>query len=456
LSAPAFSERRIRPRWRTAAGVALLAALLLGAPPGARASAPPGARASAPPGARASAPPGAPTGVDASAPASAPAGAPPRFTASGSCLAEESTGQALYTFAAERELAIASTTKLMTTLVVLQHVRDLNAIYAQNDYRPAPDDSQIGLVPGERMSVRDLLIAMMLPSADDAAEDLAYHVGHGSIPRFIAMMNADARALGLRHTHYATPIGLDTAGNYSTPCDLVKLARFDLQHEPFLRRVVAIKTVTLTSSAGPIHVTNLNTLLFEYPWVNGVKTGYTSEAGYVLVASGTRDGMTLIDAVLGTPSMAARARDALALLDYGFADFRRLEPVRRGELIARVPVSERPGARAAVIAAASLVRVLPRRERLTWRPELPRQLSGPLPRHARVGTLVVLAGGRRLASVPLLLARRLPAVSPLTLAARFLSRPSTLTLLGLALAVLVVLAWWRVTARRRKEEQQTA
>jgi D-alanyl-D-alanine carboxypeptidase (penicillin-binding protein 5/6) len=392
----------------------------------------------------------------ARAPAHRAASAPPRFAASGSCLIEESTGRALYTYAAERRLAIASTTKLMTALVVLEHVRHLSSVYAQNDYYPAPDDSQVGLRPGERMTVADLIVAMMLPSADDAAEDLAYHVGRGSIARFIAMMNAQARALHLTHTHYATPIGLDTPGNYSTPCDLVKLARYDLQHEPFLRRVVAMKRATLRSSDGPIGVTNLNTLLFRYPWVNGVKTGYTADAGYVLVASGTRDGMTLIASVLGTPSMAAREDDALALLDYGFAAFHRLKPVRRGQVIARLPVADRPGARAAVIAASTLVRVLPRGERVTRRLSLPRQLSGPLPRHARVGSLLLLAGGRPLATVPLLLARRLPAVSPLTVAARFLARPSSLSVLGLALGALLAAGWWRARGGRRKEVQHSA
>ena len=109
------------------------------------------------------------------------------------------------------------------------------AMFTQNHYYAAPVDSQIGLVPGERMSVHDLLLALMLPSADDAAEDLAFNVGHGSIARFIGMMNARARELGLTHTHYSTPIGLDTPGNYSSASDLVKLASYALHAQPLLR-----------------------------------------------------------------------------------------------------------------------------------------------------------------------------------------------------------------------------
>src|SRR6202012_4638944 len=103
--------------------------------------------------------------------------------------------QLLYGVNANRRVAIASTTKLMTALIVLQHVHKLSTIFTQNDYESASVDSQIGLEPGERMSVHDLLLALMLPSADDAAEDLAYNVGHGSVARFVGMMNAEARAL---------------------------------------------------------------------------------------------------------------------------------------------------------------------------------------------------------------------------------------------------------------------
>jgi D-alanyl-D-alanine carboxypeptidase (penicillin-binding protein 5/6) len=119
------------------------------------------------------------------------------LNARAAALIEARTGQLLYGSRANDELPIASTTKLMTALITLEHVGRLDTIFAQNDYYPAPEDSQIGLVPGERMSVHDLLLAMLLPSADDAAEDLAYNVGAGSVGRFLAMMNTRARQLGL-------------------------------------------------------------------------------------------------------------------------------------------------------------------------------------------------------------------------------------------------------------------
>jgi D-alanyl-D-alanine carboxypeptidase (penicillin-binding protein 5/6) len=387
------------------------------------------------------------------APASSRLPPMPPMNVRGFCLIAAATGQRLAAEHPRSELPIASTTKLMTALVVLQHVRNLSTVYAQNDWLPAPDDSQLGLRPGQRMTVRGLIIAMMLPSADDAAEDLAYHVGGGSIARFVGWMNADARALGLSRTHFSTPIGLDRPGNYSSPCDLAALARYDLEHEPFLRHVVALKAATVRVDGRPRRVVNINYLLDLYPWVNGVKTGHTADAGYVLVASGTRDGMTLIDAVLHASSIAARERDALALLRYGFGNFQLVRAVQAGAVIARLPVSQRPGVRAAVIAGSSFARVLPRAWPLVRRLALPRSLSGPLPAHARVGALELEQRGHVLARIPLLLARRLRAVSALTIAARILLRGTTLVGLGLALAALLSLLAVARRARPRGRDR---
>src|SRR6202008_4279689 len=112
----------------------------------------------------------------------------------------------------------------------------------------------------------------------------------GSVARFVAMMNARARALHLTHTHYTTPIGLDTPGNFSSAQDLVTLARYDLRSEPFLKAVVSKRGAVLRTGEQVRAVTNLNDLVVHSSWVNCVRTGHTLEAGYVLVASGTRDG----------------------------------------------------------------------------------------------------------------------------------------------------------------------
>jgi D-alanyl-D-alanine carboxypeptidase (penicillin-binding protein 5/6) len=266
------------------------------------------------------------------------------------------------------------------------------------------------------------------------------------------MMNAEARALHLDHTHYSTPSGLDTPGNYSSPCDLVQLARYDLQHSPYFKRMVALKSATIHSNLGSQYIVNRDDLVFTYPWINGVKTGHTSAAGYVLVSSGTQHGMTLIGSVLGTPSQATRDQNALALLEWGFAHFSTVQLISAGTVLAQLPVKDRPGFRAAVIAGGSFSRVLANGTRIVHRLELPAQLVGPLARHAVVGTLLLLDRTRVLARIPVLLANRLPAVSALAIAARFITRPSRLipAIAALLLAIAAVVIVRRVRATKRR------
>ncbi|MGI8864560.1 MAG: D-alanyl-D-alanine carboxypeptidase family protein [Solirubrobacteraceae bacterium] len=377
------------------------------------------------------------------------AAAAPGLNARSAALIEESTGQRLFGRAPDARVPIASTTKLMTALLTLEHVRQLSATFTQNRYYSAPGDSQIGLVPGERMSVHDLLLALLLPSADDAAEDLAFHVGHGSLGRFIGMMNARARQLGLTRTHYSTPIGLDTPANYSSASDLTKLASFVLTHSRFFARAVALPRAVLRTGSHTRVVANRNDLLRSVPWINGVKTGHTRDAGYVLVGSGTRDGMTLISAVLGTSGPSSRDANTLALLGYGFRTFHLVTPVRAGEVLARPTVRDRPGVHATVIAASAFTDVLARSSRVGLRVQVPHQLAGPLKRHAVVGSVTIFAGPRKIARIPLLLARALPAVSPLTLAAHFLTRGSTLLFLVVLLALAAMAYAWRGTRREK-------
>jgi serine-type D-Ala-D-Ala carboxypeptidase (penicillin-binding protein 5/6) len=378
------------------------------------------------------------------APAAAFAETPPALGVTSAALYAPATGQILYGVAPNHERAIASTTKLMTALVVLQHVHNLDTVFTYPDYHQASDDSQIGLQPGDRMTVHDLLVAMMLPSADDAAEDLAYNVGHGSVARFVGMMNAEARTLGLTQTHYSTPIGLDTPGNYSSAVDLDRLAAYDLDHSKFFAHTVAEPSAVLTT--GPVrYVTNLNTLVGTIPWITGVKTGHTDDAGYVLVASGHKDGMTLISAVLGTDSETARTENGLALLNYGYGNFRSWTPIRARQVVARPAVKDRPGVRAPVETAKTFTRVLARDSRVRIKVDVPARLAGPLPSGAVVGSAKVVDDGRVISSVPVMLTRTLPAVSGLTLAARTVTKPLTL-----ALVVIVLVLGAIVLAARRR------
>jgi D-alanyl-D-alanine carboxypeptidase (penicillin-binding protein 5/6) len=381
-----------------------------------------------------------------SAPATA-AVPPPSLGVTAAALVAQDTGQQLYGRNSSAQLAIASTTKLMTALVTIQHA-SMTQVFTYPGYPLSSADSQIGLARGERMTVKDLFVAMMLPSADDAAYDLAYNIGHGSVARFIAMMNADARTLGLTHTHYSTPIGLDTPGNYSSASDLVKLASYLLSHYPLFAQVVGEPSAVLHSGSHPRDVLNRNDLVARYPWIHGVKTGHTAEAGYVLVASARQNGMTLISAVLGTSSEAARDQNTLSLLGWGFQNFRLATAVSKGHILARPPVPDQPGLHALVAAAATLRSVVPRTAPISVKVHLRRSLAGPLARGTQVGGAVVFAAGRRIGEVPVRLAKAIPAVSALTRVERFITRGSTLVLL-----VVLVFSVGVLVVRRRQQDR---
>jgi D-alanyl-D-alanine carboxypeptidase (penicillin-binding protein 5/6) len=383
--------------------------------------------------------------------------APPTLPVTGASLLLAGTETPLWSSNGNAELPIASTTKMMTALVVLQHVKNLNTIFTQTDWDPAEADSQIGLIPGERMTVHDLLVAMLLPSADDAAEDLAYNVGGGSVARFVAMMNADARSLGLAHTHYTTPIGLDTPGNYSSPDDLVRLADYMMRNWPFFRHTVALSSAVLTSGRYVRHIVNTDDLVGKYGWIHGVKTGHTTDAGYVLVSEGSRDGFTLLASVLGTASEAERDSSALALLNWGFAEYKVVRPVRRGEPFARRPVPYE-AAPVSIVAARGYRAVVARDARIKLSGGQLRKLQGPMAKGTVVGQLRVVIAGRAAVRIPLILARRLPAVSVLKKLGHFIKQPFTLLVLALLLvsAGAAFFGWRRrprVVALHRVEER---
>jgi len=198
------------------------------------------------------------------------------------------------------------------------------------------------------------------------------------------------------------------------------------------------------------HVANTNDLVGRVRWINGVKTGHTAAAGYVLVGSGTRDGMTLISAVLGTSSESARDANTLALLGWGLAHFQSVRPVVAGRVLARLAVRGEQSARVGVIGARTVTAVIPKRSRVMVALELPRRLTGPRARHAVVGTAVVVAGHTTLARVPLLLAQSVAA--PATSATMLITRPFTLVPLVLLLAAAV----WFILRRRERTRRSNA
>jgi serine-type D-Ala-D-Ala carboxypeptidase (penicillin-binding protein 5/6) len=361
---------------------------------------------------------------------------------------EASTGQAAYKRDAGDRRQIASTTKIMTALVTLQHA-DLDDVFRASSYRPAPIESQIGLKPGERMSVRDLMRGLLLPSGNDAAMALAVGVS-GSRNAFVRAMNTDAQQLGLRDTHFANPIGLDAPTNYSTAANLAKLAVV-LRRNDFARETMDRRRATLQTGARERSVVNRNTLVQEYPWVNGVKTGHTNSAGYLLVGSATRNGVTVVSVVMGEPSEAARDADSLTLLRYGLSSFTRQTGLRKGAVLARPKLAYRDE-HVDLVASSAVQAVVRRGQHFTVSvQDVPAELRGPIPAGARIGTAVVHLGGRVVGRVPLLTATP---VSTASVADRFkdANGPVIVAVVIALLAVgsLLFMGLRRRAARRRR------
>jgi D-alanyl-D-alanine carboxypeptidase (penicillin-binding protein 5/6) len=255
------------------------------------------------------------------------------------------------------------------------------------------------------MSVHDLLRAMLLPSANDAAHALAVHVGRTEA-RFVRLMNAKARKLGLDETHYSTPIGLDDPANYSSARDLARLATLDMRHPDFAK-IVDLPRAGLLTGARQRLVANRNDLVGRYPFVDGVKTGHTLDAGYVLVGSAHGHGAHVISVALGDPNVATRDADTLALLRYGLDQYRRVRPVVEGKAVARVKVHWHDK-RVALTPAGSVALTLRRGTPLDVRVVAPTRLNGPLPARRRVGSVRVIVGGKVVRTVPLVTAAEVP------------------------------------------------
>ncbi|MEU7429459.1 serine hydrolase [Streptomyces sioyaensis] len=256
----------------------------------------------------------------------------PTITAKGGFVMNNGTGSTLFTKAADTRLSTGSTTKIMTARVVLAQPNlnldsKVTVQKAYSDYIVSKTASSAHLIVGDKVTVRQLLYGLMLPSGCDAAYALADKFGSGStraarVKSFIGKMNSTAKGLGLRNTHFDSFDGIGSGGNYSTPRDLTKIASNAMKYSTF-RTVVktrSTKQKVTTKSGGYRYMswTNTNNLLGSYAGTIGVKTGSGPEAKYCLVFAATRGSKTVIGTVLASSSVANRTADAKKLMDYGF------------------------------------------------------------------------------------------------------------------------------------------
>jgi D-alanyl-D-alanine carboxypeptidase (penicillin-binding protein 5/6) len=325
----------------------------------------------------------------------------PDVSARAWALADLRSGEYLAGENSSKKLPIASTTKIMEAIVVLKHgnldeevtVSDDAAAYATPAY------SNVGLLPGDTLSVRELLMATLISSGDDAAYALAEHVGgSGGVDHFVAEMNGEAKALGLKDTHFENPVGFDARGHYSSAHDLAVMADLAMRNPEF-KKIVSTEYATIYTPYREIPLANTNELLFSYGPATGIKTGTTPAAGETLVSSASIGDESYVCVVLD--SVEDRFAASVRILRYGFSAYDREDLVVMGRRYASVEMPYRREKTVDLVARGNvegLVDASPDVERDV-------DLMKNLPDSARAGTklgeIVVRVNGKKIGETPL-------------------------------------------------------
>lgn len=323
------------------------------------------------------------------------AAAPEGVSAVSAIVIEAQTGTVLYEKNADERRAMASTTKIMTALLTIE-AGDIDREFTVDPLAIRVEGTSMGLREGDRVSRRDLLYGILLPSGNDAANAAAVSVA-GSIPAFVEKMNERARQLGLADTNFVTPSGLDADGHYTTARDLAKLAAFAMRDELF-RSVVSCTSADVEFGNPPYQRTlyNSNKMLKRYSGAIGVKTGFTDNARRCLVSAAERDGVTLVAVTLNAPD---DWNDHTKMLDYGFTQVRAYPlGVDCSERVSVAGTGQSVGVYAHEM---SLALTDEQRGKLTRRVMLPQFVYGTVEKGDRLGEIQFLLDGETVLECPL-------------------------------------------------------
>lgn len=323
-------------------------------------------------------------------------------SAASAILMDADSGRVLYERNADRKMLIASTTKILTALVAIEE-GDLHDSVKVSREAAYTEGSAMYLTEGETLTLETLLYGVLLCSGNDAAVAVAQHVG-GSVKGFVALMNEKARELGMEHSSFANPNGLDDEQHYSTARDMAKLARAALENET-LMRIASTRSVTI----GGRTMTNHNKLLHYVDGCLGLKTGYTKAAGRTLVSCAEKNGQRLIAVTLQDGNDWA---DHQALYEYGFSAYPARTCAARGQALTQAPVSGGVSPTVPLIAGAGFCYPAAETEQLTTRICLDEPLRAPVSAGKTVGAAVFCLNGTEIGRVPLVAGRTMmPKVS---------------------------------------------
>jgi D-alanyl-D-alanine carboxypeptidase (penicillin-binding protein 5/6) len=329
----------------------------------------------------------------------------PSISASSAILVDAKSGQVLYEKNVHEQRSIASTTKIMTAIIVLERAK-LNEEVTIDNSASEVGESELFLQPGEKMTVQDLLYGLLLHSANDAAVALAEYVA-GSVTGFAELMNRKANSIGAKNTHFINPHGLYDANHYSTAYDLALITRYGFKDKMFAE-IVATKehTIPRQGKNAPSKIKNHNKLLWKYPYANGVKTGFIRQAGHCLVSSANRNGIQLISVVLNSPSAEACYNHSQNLLEYGFNEFKLEKVIKKGGIYKKVKLPEIFNEKLSLEASKDLiiqVRKMPGTLKKLIIAKEPKSL--PIKKGEKLGEVEVKQFGRNLGKVDLVAAK---------------------------------------------------
>lgn len=310
-------------------------------------------------------------------------------------LMEQSSGMVLFEKNADAKRPIASVTKVMTALLLMEEIDKGNIKYddliTASENAEAMGGSQIYLEVGEKMTVDDMLKALMVASGNDAAVAIGEHIS-GNLPDFIALMNKRAKELGMNNTHFVNPNGLPDDNHYSTARDVAIMSRTLVENHPDITKYSTIWMDTLRD--GEFQLANTNKLVARYKWITGLKTGFTSEAMHCLSATGKKDDMALVSVVLGGPTSELRFSEAKLLFDYGFENFSFKEKINKGDVLKEVNILK--GKKETVNGVAkndySIIDNKKEKGKITKEIILEENIKAPVEKGQKVGVLYIKKG----------------------------------------------------------------
>lgn len=338
------------------------------------------------------------------------------LTASSALLMDATTGTILYAQNAEEEHPIASVTKIMTLLLIFRALHDqtiqLEDSVIVSSHAAGMGGSQVYLEEGETQTVETLIKCIVVASANDACVAMAEQIA-GSEEAFVQRMNETAAALGMQHTHFVNCCGLDTEGHYSTAHDIALMSRELTVNYPEIFNYTSIwmEDITHHTARGNTTFTlsNTNHLIKQYPYATGLKTGFTSAAGFCLSATASKDDLNLIAVVLNAPSSMERIADVKTLFEWGFANCR----VYTDENLDPLPVLPVSRGRLSELylkydSAFHYLDTANTSGELTKKLELPDSVEAPIKEGDRIGKAVYTLAGQTVGSVDLLAAETIP------------------------------------------------